>query len=58
VDYFIAVAPDANGVALRADQDTTRRRALLVRTDGRWRAVQLDWAGAPRPPAENGAASK
>ena len=43
VDYLLTVAPNANGVALGADRDSTRRRALLVKEDGRWRAVQLNW---------------
>jgi len=47
VDYFLAVQPNANGVGLGADQDTTRRRALLVRSGGEWRAVHLDWPVTP-----------
>lgn len=50
VEYFLAVQANANGVGLGADQDTTRRRALLVRQGGEWRAVQLDW------PAHSGTA--
>ena len=47
VDYLLAVQPNANGVGLGADQDTTRRRALLVKTAGEWRAVKLDWPATP-----------
>ena len=54
VDYLLAIQPNANGVGLGADQDTTRRRALLVKESGEWRAVRLDWLG---PPA-SGAASE
>jgi hypothetical protein len=46
VDYLVSVQPNANGVGLGADQDTTRRRALLVKSGGEWRAVQLDWSHA------------
>ena len=44
VDYLLAVQANANGVGLGTDQDTTRRRALLVKESGEWRAVNLDWA--------------
>ena len=47
VEYILAVQPNANGVGLGADQDTTRRRALLVKEGGEWRAVHLDWPGSP-----------
>ena len=47
VEYLLAVQPNANGVGLGADQDTTRRRALLVRQGGEWRAVQMDWPAHP-----------
>lgn len=43
VDYLLAVAPNANGVALQADRDSTRHRALLMREDGRWRVRQAEW---------------
>jgi hypothetical protein len=43
VDFLLTVTPNANGVALGADRDSTRRRALLWREDGRWRAVRLNW---------------
>jgi hypothetical protein len=49
VDYLLAVQPNANGVGLGADQDTTRRRALLVKSDGEWRAVSLDWPRGSAP---------
>ncbi|MDQ2664847.1 MAG: hypothetical protein M3Z05_02450 [Gemmatimonadota bacterium] len=52
VDYLLTVVPNPNGSALGADQDTTRRRALLLRTDGEWRAAQLDWPGALRDTAQ------
>jgi hypothetical protein len=45
VEYLLAVRPNANGIGLGADQDTTRRRALLVKAGGEWRAVRLDWQG-------------
>ncbi len=48
VRYLVTVAPNTNGIGLGADQDTTRRRALLVRADGEWRVVQLDWPGPVR----------
>lgn len=47
VDYLLTLRPNANGVGLGSDQDTTRRRALLVKADGEWRAVQLDWPARP-----------
>jgi hypothetical protein len=53
VEYLLTVVPNPNGTALGADQDTIRRRALLVRTDGEWRAAQLDWSG-PAPAAAQG----
>ena len=43
VDYLLAVQPNANGVGLGSDQDTTRHRALLVKESGEWRAVHLEW---------------
>ncbi len=43
VDYVVAVAPNVNGVALQADRDSTRHRALLRREDGRWRVLQTKW---------------
>lgn len=46
VDFLVAIKPNANGVALGADRDSVRRRALLVKQSGRWRAVNLAWAGA------------
>lgn len=49
VDYLLAVQPNANGVGLGADQDTARHRALLVKSDGEWRAVRLDWPGSSAP---------
>jgi hypothetical protein len=52
VEYLLTVVPNHNGTALGADQDTTRRRALLVRTDGEWRAAQLDWSGPARAAAQ------
>ncbi|CAN5401183.1 hypothetical protein BH09GEM1_BH09GEM1_34610 [soil metagenome] len=45
VDYLITVQANANGIGLGADKDTTRHQALLVRADGEWRVVQLDWPG-------------
>ena len=52
VEYLLTVVPNPSGTALGADQDTTRRRALLVRTDGEWRAAQLDWPGPVRAAAQ------
>ena len=52
VEYLLTVVPNPNGIALGADQDTTRRRALLVRADGEWRAAQLDWSAPARAPAQ------
>ena len=52
VNYLLTVAPNANGVALGADQDTTRHRALLLKMDGRWRTAHLDWRGDP--PVQSG----
>ena len=46
VDFLLTVKPNANGVALGADRDSIPRRALLVKQDGRWRAVNMAWAGA------------
>ena len=46
VEYFLTIAPNANGTALGADKDTTRRHALLVKADGGWRVAQIDWPGA------------
>ena len=46
VDYLIAVAPNANGVALQSDRDSTRHRALLAHEDGRWRVLQARWSGS------------
>ena len=46
VDFLLTVKPNANGVALGADRDSIPHRALLVRQDGRWRAVNMAWAGA------------
>jgi hypothetical protein len=54
VDYLLAVQPNANGVGLGTDQDTSRHRALLVKTSGAWRAVHLDW---PLAAGVEGAAS-
>ena len=39
VDYVATVAPNANGVAIGADRDTTFAIADLHRVDGRWRVV-------------------
>lgn len=50
VDYLLTVAPNANGVALGADRDSTRRRALLRKEDGRWHAVQLNWPSTTPSP--------
>jgi hypothetical protein len=41
VDYLLTVAPNENGVALRADSDSTRHQALIRREDGKW--VVLSW---------------
>jgi hypothetical protein len=41
VDYLLTVVPNANGVALGADKDSTRRRALLRREDGNW--IVVSW---------------
>ena len=46
VDFLLTVKPNANGVALGADRDSIPRRALLIKQDGRWRAVNMAWAGA------------
>ena len=37
--FVITVAPNANGVAVGADQDSTFAEALLFRHDGRWRLL-------------------
>lgn len=39
VDYVVTVLPNANGVALRSDEDSTPFRALLRRDEGRWRVL-------------------
>ncbi len=41
VDYVLTVAPNENGLALQADRDSVRRRALLLREDGKW--VVASW---------------
>lgn len=41
VDYVLTVAPNANGVALGANLDAIRRRAVLGKVEGRWRVVRL-----------------
>lgn len=43
VNYLLTVSPNANGVALRADHDSTRHRALLTRKEGRWRVLHAEW---------------
>lgn len=43
VDYLLTVQANANGIGLGADKDTTRHQALLVRADGEWRVVRLNW---------------
>jgi hypothetical protein len=41
VDYLLTVAPNANGVALQADKDSVRLRALFLREEGKW--VVASW---------------
>ncbi|MEO8333487.1 MAG: hypothetical protein ABI664_00845 [bacterium] len=36
VDYVLTVAPNENGVALQADRDSVRLRALFLREEGKW----------------------
>jgi hypothetical protein len=36
VDYLLTVAPNENGVALQADKDSIRLRALFLREEGKW----------------------
>ena len=54
VQYLITVAANTNGIGLGADQDTTRRQALLVKADGGWRVARLDWPGPMRGAADPG----
>lgn len=39
-DYVITIAPNANGVALGADADSVRHRAVLRRDGGNWRVIE------------------
>ena len=39
-EFVVTVAPNANGVAAGADQDSTFAEARLVRHDGRWRVLE------------------
>ncbi|MEO5814022.1 MAG: hypothetical protein ABIT20_01960 [Gemmatimonadaceae bacterium] len=41
VDYLLTVAPNENGVALQADRDSVRLRALFLREEGKW--VVASW---------------
>lgn len=41
VNYILAVEPNENGVALQADKDSVKLRALLLREEGKW--VVASW---------------
>jgi hypothetical protein len=53
VEYVATIAPNANGVAVGADRDTTYAVAVLRKHDGQWRVVgtRLRTGAAAAPPA-------
>ena len=40
-EYTVRVGVNVNGAALRADRDSVRRSALLVRSDTGWRVIRI-----------------